>query len=175
MGVFFIAGVYGVGKSTIGEIISENLKVPIYDASKLISDNVDEQYSLYKDVSDIDLNQKILLKEVNRLLKTEKQLILNGHFCIFSKSHDVIHLPKSVYNDLKLEKIILIESSIDIVMHNLMRRQGKSIYTHGEMKILAKMEKKLALQISNELNIPLMILEYNNNKNIIREIEEEMK
>jgi len=37
MGTYFLAGIYGVGKSTIGEKLSTVLDIPFYSAGDLIS------------------------------------------------------------------------------------------------------------------------------------------
>ncbi len=37
MGVLFLAGIYGVGKSTLGETLSQRQGIPFYSAGDLIS------------------------------------------------------------------------------------------------------------------------------------------
>ncbi len=64
MGTIFVAGSYGVGKSTLCNDLSNVLGVPAYSADDLISNVNDEKYGANKAVQNKDQNQDILAIEV---------------------------------------------------------------------------------------------------------------
>ena len=89
MGTIFIAGTYGVGKSTLCSKLSTALKIPDFSAGDLISAVNGETYGANKAVRDKDANQNILASQVKQLLKSTPSIILAGHFCIFDINGNV--------------------------------------------------------------------------------------
>lgn len=110
MGTIFVAGAYGVGKSTMCELLSARLCVPTYSAGDLISRINGELYGTNKAVQDKNKNQEILTHEVKRCLKQHPTILLAGHFCIFDKHNNVEVLPENVFESLCLECILLLEA-----------------------------------------------------------------
>ena len=86
MGTIFVAGIYGVGKSTLCDTLSKELKIPAYSAGDLISSVNGERYGANKAVTDKISNQVILSMQVQKLLEVTPQILLAGHFCIFDKN-----------------------------------------------------------------------------------------
>ena len=66
-GVIFVAGVYGVGKSTLCEKLSKELSIPFYSASDLISKVNGESYGTNKVVKDKSQNQDILADVIHQI------------------------------------------------------------------------------------------------------------
>lgn len=96
MGTIFVAGSYGVGKSTLCSALSNVLTIPAYSAGDLISNVNGEQYGANKAVKDKDANQDILTFEIEKKLEQYPTILLAGHFCIFDKLNCVEKLPHSV-------------------------------------------------------------------------------
>lgn len=82
-GVIFVSGVYGVGKTTICNLLSNELSIPSFSSSELISKHNGEEYGVNKFVEDKDKNQLILIKAVNEILEAKPKFLLNGHFLYF--------------------------------------------------------------------------------------------
>lgn len=82
-GIIFVAGIYGVGKSTLCERLSISIGIPCYSAGDLISAINGEIYGRNKTVVNKEKNQDILVTAVNERLQKDKTFILAGHFCIF--------------------------------------------------------------------------------------------
>lgn len=89
MGTIFIAGSYGVGKSTLCDNLSRVSGVPAYSAGDLISCINGEQYGANKVVQDKEANQDILVIEVGKKLDHYPTILLAGHFCIFDSLNNV--------------------------------------------------------------------------------------
>ena len=75
MGTIFIAGVYGVGKSTLVQKLASRINTPCFSSSTIISAVNGEQYGRNKAVKDKYKNQEILVARVSELLKELEQII----------------------------------------------------------------------------------------------------
>ncbi|MBR3377238.1 MAG: AAA family ATPase [Mogibacterium sp.] len=156
MGVYFVAGVYGVGKSTLCDSISKELGIPHVSASEVISCNTGEQYGKRKYVTNANRNQQVLINEIQRIQKSTPQIILSGHFCIFDRQERIECLPNFVYKELSMKKILLLEADIDRIVLNLKGRDQKK-YGYESIKKLVLAERAQAITISQQLRIPLKI------------------
>lgn len=134
MGTIFVAGTYGVGKSTLCNKLSTALKIPDFSAGDLISAVNGETYGANKVVRDKDANQNILASQVKQLLKSTPNIILAGHFCIFDINGNVDTLPSRVFYDLEIETILLLEASSLQIIKNILRLLQQSLWW---MKLLA--------------------------------------
>ena len=114
-GVIFIAGIYGVGKSTLCEKLSNELRIPFYSSGDLISKVNGELYGANKVVKDKNKNQSILADAVNKILLMYPSILLAGHFCIFNKNTEVDILPEEVFLQLNIQKIVLLETTEEII------------------------------------------------------------
>ena len=138
MGTIFIAGTYGVGKSTLCNKLSKILNVREYSAGDLISAVNGENYGANKVVSDKETNQKILALQVKKLHEVSPNIILAGHFCLFGADGNVECLPDEIFCDLAIDNIILLEASLSQIISNLFVRDKKK---YSEKQILALQTK----------------------------------
>lgn len=160
MGTIFIAGPYGVGKSTLAKELSSYLSLPNYSASSLISQVNGEEYSKTKTVSDKYSNQDILAVCVNQILQNVSRLILTGHFCIVNKANKVERLPEDIFKKLSIECILLLEAAPTIIADNLFRRDGV-LYSLDFIESLLHEERQFAEETSVLLSCPLIIHQMN--------------
>ena len=156
MGTIFVAGSYGVGKSTLCEKLSHKMGIPFYSAGDIISKVNGEAYGANKAVSDKSGNQEILSEEINKILKIHPNILLAGHFCIFNKSNQVEHLPTEVFSKLHIENILLLEADPERIVSNLGMRDGK-IYTVGEIRELIVAENIRAKQVAEQIACSLFV------------------
>ncbi len=145
--VLFVAGVYGVGKTTISNEVSKKMSIPVYTASELISHSNGEIYGANKTVADINGNQYTLINAVNNVLENNGLIILNGHFCILGKKGEVEALPEFVFEKIHLSCIILLEADCDTIWRNLSNRDGKK-YELETLELLKRQERESAFRIS---------------------------
>ena len=154
MGTIFVAGTYGVGKSTLCQRLSDQLKIPAFSAGDLISAVNNEQYGANKVVTNKTNNQIILALQVKRLLKDKPRILLAGHFCIFDKNANVDYLPDTVFLDLGIESILLLEANSSQIIQNLSKRDKKE-YTQQQIIALQYAEREKARKISQKLGCKL--------------------
>lgn len=155
MGVILLAGIYGVGKSTLGEALSQRQGIPFYSAGDLISHVNGETYGANKAVADKAGNQDILAMQIERLLEQNDRILLAGHFCIVNKYGEVDRLPLDAFKNLHLDKIILLEAEERQIMDHLRARDAKK-YSPELVAALMKTEREMAYEVSTELNCPIM-------------------
>lgn len=154
MGVLFLAGIYGVGKSTLGETLSQRQGIPFYSAGDLISLVNGETYGTNKVVADKVENQDILAMQIKRLLEQNDRILLAGHFCIVNKQGEADCLPRMTFQKLHLDKIILLEAEEGQIMEHLHARDAKR-YSPELVSTLLHKEREMASAVSAELNCPI--------------------
>lgn len=156
MGVIFLAGSYGVGKSTLSHELSLELNLPEYSAGDLISQCNGETYGANKVVKDKFNNQKILIKRVSQILENNKKIILAGHFCIFNRNNRIEFLPDFVYKNIYIEKIILLKAAEETIVRNLMNRDQKK-YSLDNIKKFQSAEEQSAINCAKVLDCGIYI------------------
>ena len=110
MGTIFVAGIYGVGKSTLCDSLAEVLDIPSYSAGDLISQVNGEIYGANKALQNKYSNQDILALAVDEKLKYSSTILLAGHFCIFDKHNHVDRLPCDIFQKLHIQQILVLIS-----------------------------------------------------------------
>ena len=170
-GIIFVAGTYGVGKSTLCDKLSKKLNIPSYSSGYLISEINGEIYGANKVVKDKTANQNILISAVKRKLSLNPVFMLAGHFCIFNKSGEVELLPEFVYKEMPISKLILLETEIDTIINNIRSRDNK-LYSLDAIKSLILTERKQAEIISEQLNLPLHVHKMNFDQTDVEKISD---
>lgn len=156
MGTIFVAGSYGVGKSTLCSVLSKILSIPYYSAGDLISHINGEQYGANKAVKDKEANQEILAIEVKKKLERYPVILLAGHFCIFDKQNYVEKLPNSIFERISIEQILLLEADPARILTNLNIRDKRE-YKLRQIELLIKEERQAAEKISKKCKCCLHI------------------
>ena len=156
MGTIFVAGSYGVGKSTLCDVLSQHLEMPYFSAGDLISSVNGETYGATKAVSDKSANQDVLATEIQKIHLASPNILLAGHFCIFDKANHVEPLPVSIYSNLDIDCILLLEANPERIILNLGTRD-KKMYALNEIKELIKAENQYAHRVAKTLSCPLLI------------------
>lgn len=155
-GVVFVAGVYGVGKSTLCNKLRSITGIPAFSAGDLISEVNGETYGKNKVVKNVNSNQEILITAVDTKLKEYPHLLLAGHFCIVDKNNKVELLPEYVFSKLHLKRIILLEADSLRIAENVNRRDQR-VYPVQTLEQLIDCEHKQAQRVAQKLKIPLTI------------------
>lgn len=156
MGTIFLAGIYGVGKSTLAEKISIATNIPYYSAGDLISAQNGEKYGPNKAVADKNRNQDVLAECVSELLLSKTRILLAGHFCILDKQGQVDLLPAAVFDKLQIEKIILLEAAPSTIKSHLESRDDKKYSTHI-IETMLEVENNAAQKAALRLAVPLIL------------------
>ena len=155
-GIIFVAGIYGVGKSTLCERLGLSIGIPCYSAGNLISALNGETYGRNKTVVNKEKNQDILVAAMNDRLQKDTAFILAGHFWIFDKLINVSRQPESDFSLVPFANLFLLESDVSKVCENLRYRDSRC-YPLDALKSLKQSEKMQCEKITKQLGLPLYI------------------
>lgn len=162
--IILFSGIHGTGKNFILDEIKEYLDISIFSASDLIKKYSNSYSDIDKKVNNISLNQEYLIKSINTFIDDDF-FILNGHFCLFDNNYNIIKIDKDIFIKLNLCKIILITEKISRIQTRLKNRDN-ILLDYSILENFQNTEKEYSKEISKFLNVPLLIIEYSNNKNI---------
>lgn len=155
--IIFVAGIHGVGKTTLCKQLSIKYGIEHLSASKIIAEAKKRPFtSLF--IEEIGENQVILVNAVNNFLDKSKKYILDGHFCLLNECRAVEKVPQRTFELLGIEKIIVLIEDVNIIHQRLGNRLGIN-YDIELLNHLQKMEMEYSQQVSSILNVPYMALD----------------
>lgn len=151
----FIAGIHGVGKTTMCQAYSEKHPCVHKSASQLIKEaKATAIEANSKQVKDIDGNQQILIESVNKIRQSGNDLLLDGHFAILNSENKPIALETNVFSDLGINAVIVISDDPDSITKRLESRDDKSSKAI-DVTQFQNLEISRAKEVANELNLPV--------------------
>jgi len=154
--VLFVAGVHGVGKTTLCAEYAKNHGLLHKSASELIREEKDAAVSrTSKLVKDIAGNQQLLINAVDRIRATGQTLLLDGHFALLNKTRKIETLPAKVFADLRIDGIVVIRDRASAIASRIKQRDGVGLVTK-EIQALQSVELEQSKMVSHELGLPLI-------------------
>lgn len=173
MGIIFVAGVHGVGKTTVCVQVAESLRIPHFSASGLIkAEKADAIAQNGKAVADVDGNQELLIRGVRRILgQHHGSIILDGHFTLLKPDGSVEAIPVDVFRSLHLDAIVVYRDESQKISERLNDRDN----AHPNPDAIERhqlLELDQARLVATELSIPLKLLEAFDESGLVRLISE---
>ncbi|QHQ19925.1 AAA family ATPase [Pectobacterium brasiliense] len=166
--IVMVAGVYGVGKSTICSKLSNDLKLNFYSASELIK--AEQGFSTWdknKQTGGITKNQDYLYNAINK--KANENFMLDGHFCLRNKSETIEIINFKSIKNLGIKAVLLLKEDPDIICDRLMNRDGIT-WSKDFIFNMQKTEEEQAINYTKENSIPFssrFVNEYNAIKDFV--------
>lgn len=159
MGVIFVAGVHGVGKTTACAYAMRSLGLAHYSASGLIkSEKANAIPAQGKSVSDVEGNQALLIRGVEKAcVKHQGRIILDGHFTLLNSDGRIETVAVEVFRSLSLNGVVVYHDEPAAIAERLHRRDGESY----RVDVIARQqdsELAHAQFIVAELDLPIEIL-----------------
>ncbi len=152
--VVFVAGVHGVGKSSMCEAYVKQFGFIHKSASQLIREAKAEVIARTgKAVKDITGNQQLLIEAVSKIRASGENLLLDGHFAILNADHQPTPLPTDVFSDLAIDSIIAVYDDSSLIASRLASRDSDPM-SQAEIDLLQTLELIRAKQVSKELDLP---------------------
>lgn len=151
--IFFVGGIHGVGKSYFCERVTKETGINTYSASKLIANLKQDQFKNDKLIADIGGNQNYLLDAVKKI--SDKDYILDGHFCLLNSSGEVERVPLDTFKQLPINAIMVIYDDVSKVVGRLNARDG---IKHSEVTFEKFQNEELsyAKEIAELLCVPFV-------------------
>jgi len=156
MGVIFVAGVHGVGKTTACAYAVRSLGLAHYSASSLIKSEknsaVPEQGKV---VADVKGNQALLIRGVEKACgKHQGRIILDGHFTLAKPDGRIEAVEIEVFSSLSLDGVVVYHDEPAAIAERLHKRDGEN---HSVDAIAMHQDSELAHAqlVAVELGMPL--------------------
>lgn len=159
--IILLTGIHGVGKGYISNLIKDKIKLPIYEASKLIKQTGnDSDYN--KKVKNINENQELLYLGINNFIN-EDVFVLDGHTCLININGDIEKINLDVLKSFNIIGIINIYDDVGLIKRRLYDRD-KCNYEYEILDYFQKSEHENSKELAKELNVPF--LKFRNGENI---------
>jgi adenylate kinase len=159
MSVIFLAGVHGVGKGYLGSSVAKSLRIAHYTASQLIRQEKGlATWDSTKMVADVDDNQLALIRAVERCVRSEPDILLDGHFVLRSAAGGLARLSTNVFSSLNLSGVILLSDDAEVISSRLLSRDGV-LTSPQAIADLAVEEALHANAVCRFLKVPLVLIE----------------
>lgn len=157
--IIFVAGVYGVGKTTICELLARELDYTTASASSLIRQRRGQTtWNKTKKTYEIVQNQQHLIESLNELKALNRSVILDGHFALLDGEGKVVKIEKTVFFNLNIDAIILIEGNAKDIASRLSSRDT-SQWNYSTIVTLMAAERENALEFHERSGVPIKIFD----------------
>lgn len=154
--MIFVSGIHGVGKTYFCEMTRERLGIKSFPASELIAERKKQGFSPNKLVTDIGENQRFLLDAIECLRRDEGEFILDGHFCLLDGQGQITRIQPDTYAMLNPDLMVLLTEEPAIIAERRLKRDGVKQVT-SEIQAFQEEERRYAEEISDWLNVPLIV------------------
>lgn len=151
MGIFFVCGIHGVGKTAICKEAASGMGVPCFSASELIRTQDASALGHSKLVKNLDHNQNILIQAVQAKINKHNYVLLDGHTTLFTEV-GISKIPIDVFQALHIECIVALYRAPTAISDFLFKRDNtrldiEAITEHQEAEI------SYAINIAENLDV----------------------
>lgn len=158
--IIFVAGIHGVGKSTLCEKLVTKLNIPCYSSSDLINRLKKNTFTEDKAVANVFDNQDILLSALKKFVDKDR-FLLDGHFALFNSHHEVQLVPEQTFKSISPVAICVLTCDAELALKRVETRD-KVKHSISAYKALSATELTQAKEIAAKLSVPLFIHNTNN-------------
>jgi len=151
--IIFIAGVHGIGKSTLCKSVCSRFNVIHHSASELITKHSHIEFQSNARVQNIDRNQDALISAINKYLDTTKKYLLDGHFCLLDQDGEITKIPLSTFITMSPMAIFLLHDNPSNI-HSRLRDRDREEWDLDLLSSLQEQELHYSRSVATELDIP---------------------
>ena len=152
----FLAGVHGVGKSSLCREVFEPAGFHCVSASSIIK-KANGEVTTTKTVSNIDSNQQKLLSGLDHLKLTQQRLIIDGHFAILNANKTIQCIDIDVFRQMAPDAIVVVKGDPQVTADRIESRDG-NVWIAEFIAELQECELAHAKSVANEMNIPFYVI-----------------
>ncbi|MBU9577244.1 AAA family ATPase [Ralstonia mannitolilytica] len=139
--------------------VCERIGIRHATASQLIrEERGSSSWSTTKEVTEIEENQRALIRAVRRLNANHQELLLDGHFVLRGKHGKHEALSVEVFTALQCTAVILLTAPATVLKERLTAR-GDNSWTIDDLERLSNDEFQQSHFVASELFIPLTVLD----------------
>ncbi|HUU18176.1 MAG TPA: ATP-binding protein [Sedimentisphaerales bacterium] len=153
--IIFIGGVHGIGKTTLCKSVCTKFNVIHHSASKLITKYSHIKLPSNMRVENINRNQDALIQAINKYLDTNKNYLLDGHFCLLDQDGVITKIPLSTFTAISPMAIILLHDDPSNIYSRLQDRD-REILDIDLLSSFQEQELHYSRSVATKLNIPYL-------------------
>ena len=159
VGIIFVGGVHGVGKSTCCQEASERSGLEWLTASAVIkTERASAIAERSKDVLDAAGNQELLIHGLRkRVCAGHERIILDGHFTLLKPDGEIIVLGQDVFAQLGPERIVVFRDDPASICKRLHERDRQEWFLSA-VQSQQDAEVEVGRKIASGLGIPFVTL-----------------
>lgn len=154
--VIFVAGIHGVGKTTLCNALATKFGIEYFSASNLIAKEKEEEHLRSKKVENIAGNQDHLVVAINKHLNDINWYLLDGHFCLLNKDNEITQIPYSTYEGIDPSTILVLVDKTKNV-HARLNSRDSTRYDLALLRPFQEQETLYAEYIRDKLSIPYLM------------------
>ena len=159
MGIIFVAGIHGVGKTSVCQEVTKVLPIQYHTASQLIREEKAAAIaSNSKLVADVEGNQLLLIQAVRRVAAAHGRILLDGHFTLRNQLGNIELVDVSVFANLGITGIAVYKDEPEIIAQRINQRDGMA-YSIEDIGNHQAEEIAHSRLVSSALNIPFVELQ----------------
>ena len=152
--IIFIGGIHAVGKTHLSTKAAEKIEFRHATASELIKlERSGQSWSREKRVSDVEENQRALIRAVTAVRARKEMLLPDGHFALRGSADTNTRIDVSVFKDMMLDGVVVLSAPSKLILQRL-RARGDESWTVDEIDRLASDELEHSKKVAQELEIP---------------------
>ena len=152
-----LVGIHGVGKTTLLNNLKDDIQFTALSISDLIRQAGNKIQSNDKLTKNITNNQELWKQELaNYKFREDEIIILDGHFTLLNSLGQIVELPYSTFDGLKINRIILKTEDPSIIQKRLMKRDN----SHWDKDLIDSFqtrEQKQVIEFARLEKIPLFL------------------
>lgn len=162
MEYIFLAGIHGVGKTTLLNRVKESIEIESLAISDLIRSAGNNINISEKRTNEIVGNQQLWIQELDKqYFQQDVQVILDGHLSLLDSNSLIKRLEFSVFDDIEINKVILKKDDPYLIKERLYTRDHCS----WDLELIKEFQDVEEQQVTNFClinNIPFLIFENDN-------------
>lgn len=161
MKIILFSGAHGVGKGFFLNKVKENIQqYDVLSASSLIERYQPSTDAGYKKVKDINSNQDVLIKAIEEAMKKgSKDIILDGHLCIFNAKGEVERIPEYFFHKTHIVGIVLLHDDPRVICDRICNRDINHISVK-DLEYMQDEECKYAMELEEKHHIKHVIISH---------------
>lgn len=159
MGIIFVGGVHGVGKSTRCQQVAHQTGLQWLIASALIKTEKQSAIAEHsKFALDPARNQELLVRGIRKHIRSDQErIILDGHFTLLKPGGEIMLIAVGVFVQLDLETIVVLRDNPTSIYSRL-RERDKEDWTITMISAHQDAEINRAHVVASSLGIPILII-----------------
>ena len=145
----FFSGVKGVGKTTLCNVIAQEIEIQHVTASSLLERN---------SLSVVGGESECICRRIEDMLISTPLLLVDGHFVLSDLQRNIVRVDAEIYRRIRVQGIIVLVDAAEKIQERLEKRDGKRV-DRGFLAELQNAEIEHSARVARMLNVERLIVD----------------